>query len=85
MVQRWNRETLRRWRAGEDLGPDDRAELVPTVQDVRDDSWYWIAGPGADRASRTLCPHDYALTDSCPGCDADENAAAAARSVDLPT
>lgn len=73
MVQPWDRETLRRWRAGEDLGPDERAGLTPTLQDVKDDSAYWIAGPGNERASRTRCPHDYNLTDSCPGCDADED------------
>jgi hypothetical protein len=45
---------------------------IPTVDDVRRNPRYWIAGPGEAVASRTKCPHGYYLTSSCPCCDADE-------------
>ncbi|MDT8915815.1 hypothetical protein [Amycolatopsis sp. PS_44_ISF1] len=48
---------------------------VPTVADVAAAPEYWISGPGREIASRTLCPHDYALTDSCPGCHCDKEKA----------
>ncbi|MBP2323300.1 hypothetical protein JOF56_003685 [Kibdelosporangium banguiense] len=44
---------------------------APTVADIKADPKYWISGPGRDVASRTKCPHEYRLTDSCPNCDAD--------------
>lgn len=44
---------------------------IPTPADVRDNPRYWISGPGLAIASQTACPHDYRLTDSCPGCDLD--------------
>lgn len=34
---------------------------------------YFIIGAGRDIASHTLCDHGYYLTDSCPGCDADDD------------
>lgn len=34
---------------------------------------YFIEGRGRAVASSTLCAHDYYLTDSCPGCDADQD------------
>lgn len=42
--------------------------LLPTVDDVRRDPGFWISGSGKAIAERTLCPHDYYLTDSCPNC-----------------
>jgi hypothetical protein len=47
----------------------------PTVDDVRRWPEFFIAGPGREVASRTECRHDYLLTSSCPGCDADADAA----------
>jgi hypothetical protein len=32
---------------------------------------FWVAGPGHEVASRVQCGHEYNLTDSCPGCDAE--------------
>lgn len=43
----------------------------PTVDDVRRWPEFFIAGPGREVANRTECPHDYLLTSSCSGCDAD--------------
>jgi hypothetical protein len=51
---------------------------APTVADVKADPEYWVAGPGYEAASCTLCPHRYNLTDSCPGCDRDEETPPAA-------
>lgn len=47
----------------------------PTVDDVRRWPDYFITGPGYDVARRTQCSHGYYLTSSCPGCDADTDAA----------
>lgn len=47
--------------------------LAPTVADVRRDPQYWIAGPGHALAEATDCPHGYRLTDSCPGCDSEDD------------
>lgn len=54
---------------------DPYAGVTPTAEMVRADPEYWLAGPGHERAEATECPHEYFLTDSCPGCDADEEAA----------
>lgn len=53
--------------------PDDvLAKDALTVADVRRWPDFFITGPGRRVAAATLCPHAYYLTDSCPGCDADE-------------
>lgn len=56
--------------------PRPPAELLakdaPTVADVKAWPDFFISGPGRRVASATPCPHDYQLTDSCPGCDYDE-------------
>lgn len=44
-----------------------------TPADIKAYPVYFILGPGYDIASKTLCGHGYHLTDSCPGCDADED------------
>ncbi|MGW4114793.1 hypothetical protein ACWEFJ_28295 [Actinosynnema sp. NPDC004786] len=49
----------------------------PTIADVRRFPEFWVSGAGHAIASRTHCPHGYYLTDSCPGCDADQDQAAA--------
>ena len=46
---------------------------VPTRDDVRADPAYWIAGAGYYAARRAECAHGYRLTDSCPGCDAEDD------------
>ncbi|MEE2040127.1 hypothetical protein Q8791_23190 [Nocardiopsis sp. CT-R113] len=48
------------------------APAVPTVADVRSYPTFYICGPGRELAENTRCPHEYFLTDSCPGCAADE-------------
>lgn len=48
--------------------------LAPTVADVRHDPQYWIAGPGREAAHAAFCSHGYRLTDSCPGCDSEDDA-----------
>lgn len=48
------------------------APEVPTVADVRAYPAYYILGPGRELAETVPCPHGYFLTDSCPGCAADE-------------
>jgi hypothetical protein len=45
-------------------------KLTPAI--IREFPEYYIAGPGRERASETNCRHDYRLTDSCPGCDLDQ-------------
>ncbi|WP_218007368.1 hypothetical protein, partial [Nocardia otitidiscaviarum] len=50
---------------------DVLAKEAPTVADVRDWPEFFISGPGRAVASATPCQHDYRLTDSCPGCDAE--------------
>jgi hypothetical protein len=60
--------------------PAPPAEVLarPIVKDdIRAYPDYFISGRGRRLASVTLCPHDYYLTDSCPGCDADQEAAEA--------
>jgi hypothetical protein len=54
--------------------PDEVLNRAPTVADVRRWPEHYISGPGRAVASKTHCPHRYYLTDSCPGCDADEEA-----------
>lgn len=49
---------------------------APTAIDVHAWPDFFISGPGRAIASQTACPHDYRLTDSCPGCDADRERAA---------
>lgn len=60
------------WALGRDhlITPDPLPE-VPTLADVTANPTYWISGPGRLVAEQTRCPHNYRLTDSCPGCDAD--------------
>lgn len=59
--------------------PRPPAELLakdaPTVADVAAWEEFFITGPGRRVASATECPHAYYLTDSCPGCDYDEEQA----------
>lgn len=45
----------------------DRASVICWPQ-------WWISGPGHRIASLTPCAHGYHLTDSCPNCDADQEA-----------
>lgn len=45
-------------------------KLTPEL--IRQYPEYYIAGPGREQASQTNCRHLYFLTDSCPGCDADQ-------------
>lgn len=54
---------------------DVLAQDVPTVADVQRWPRFFIGGPGQKIAERVRCPHDYALTSSCPGCDADQERA----------
>lgn len=49
---------------------------APTAIDVHAWPEFFITGPGRAIASQTPCPHEYRLTDSCPGCDADRDRAA---------
>lgn len=58
------------------------AKDAPTVADVRRWPDFFISGPGRRVASATECPHAYYLTDSCPGCDADAEAAELAAEAD---
>lgn len=51
------------------------AQDAPTLADVHRWPHFFISGPGRAVASQTPCPHDYRLTDSCPGCDADQERA----------
>lgn len=51
------------------------AKDAPTLADVHKWPEFFILGPGRAVASQTPCPHDYRLTDSCPGCDADRERA----------
>lgn len=46
----------------------------PTVDDIRRWPDYFISGPGREVAGQTRCRHDYLLTSTCPGCDADYEA-----------
>ncbi len=58
--------------------PAPPAEILDrpiTKSDTRAYSDYFISGRGRAVASTTMCPHMYYLTDSCPGCDADQEAA----------
>lgn len=52
------------------------AQDAPTVADVKAWPDFFMAGPGRAVAQATECPHAYHLTDSCPGCDHDEEQAA---------
>lgn len=61
---------------------DVLAKDAPTVDDVRQWPDFFISGPGRRVASATPCPHDYRLTDSCPGCDADAEVAELAADAD---
>jgi hypothetical protein len=56
--------------------PDAAAQAHPTHADVKAHPAYFISGPGRDIASSTQCAHGYYLTDSCPGCDYDDDQAA---------
>lgn len=46
--------------------------VKPTRELVSECPEFWIAGSGRLAAQRVRCPHECFLTDSCPGCDADE-------------
>lgn len=50
----------------------DLTEL-PTRASVKAWPEWFISGPGGHVAEAMPCPHQYYLTDSCPGCDADED------------
>ncbi len=76
------RKTLTAWDVGDMLTvwarhrailrpPADVIARTPTKADVAMWPHYYIDGPGNAIASRTMCPHAYYLTDSCPGCDDD--------------
>lgn len=77
----WDEPQLRDMFADHLTIPRPPAELLakdaPTLDDVRDWSAFFITGPGRAVASMTRCPHDYLLTSSCPGCDADQERAEA--------
>jgi len=70
--------------AVEQLVPDNAAYRRPpadvlakplTHQVVAEYPDWFLSGPGREQAERTQCAHGYNLTDSCPGCDADDEAA----------
>lgn len=46
---------------------------TPTAATVKAYPDYYIVGPGRKVADATLCSHGYRLTDSCPGCDYDQD------------
>lgn len=46
---------------------------APTAATVKAYPDYYIVGPGRKIADATLCSHGYRLTDSCPGCDYDQD------------
>lgn len=56
---------------------DVLAKDEPDVDDVRANPRFFVYGPGRRVTAMTRCPHDYYLTDSCPGCDADQERAEA--------
>ena len=61
------------WERGANDPPPAEVLTRPlTPSDVRNWPHYFIGGPGTDLAHGTACPHGYRLTDSCPGCDADQ-------------
>jgi hypothetical protein len=53
--------------------PADILATTPTAQTVILFPDYYINGPGRAVASTTLCDHGCHLTDSCPGCDHDQD------------
>lgn len=55
--------------------PADVLAKQLTRQVVAEYPDWFLSGPGREQAERTQCAHGYNLTDSCPGCDADEEAA----------
>ncbi|QIS00974.1 hypothetical protein F5X71_00300 [Nocardia brasiliensis] len=77
-ISAWGAAQLRELYARHLTIPRPPAEVLakdsPTVADVRLWPDFFISGPGRAVASCTHCPHDYYLTDSCPGCDADAEA-----------
>lgn len=52
--------------------PDEVLARKLTADDVRQWPYYFVDGPGREIASKTDCGHGYRLTDSCPGCDAEQ-------------
>ena len=61
------------WERGADNPRPSEVLTRPlTPADVRNWPDYFIGGHGTDAAHSTRCPHAYRLTDSCPGCDADQ-------------
>lgn len=61
--------------AKENRPPADVLARKITHADVARYPAYFILGPGREAASATECDHGYYLTSSCPGCDADDDAA----------
>lgn len=59
--------------ANASVPPADVLARPITAADVKAYPDYFIIGAGRDIASHTLCDHGYYLTDSCPGCDADDD------------
>lgn len=53
--------------------PADIATADPTAQTVILFPDYYLHGPGQTFARATLCDHGYRLTDTCPGCDHDQD------------
>jgi hypothetical protein len=52
--------------------PREVLDRAPTPRDVRAYPDYFILGAGEKVARTTQCSHGYYLTDSCPGCDRDQ-------------
>lgn len=52
--------------------PGDVLTKLPTREVLRQWPDFYINGPGCHLAAATPCVHLYNLTDSCPGCDADQ-------------
>lgn len=75
----WDEAALRNKFAEHLTIPRPPAELLakdaPTVADVTAWPEFFITGPGRAIAQVTRCHHNYCLTSSCPGCDADQERA----------
>lgn len=54
--------------------PAEELAALPGSETVICWPHWWIQGPGNRIASRMPCAHGYHLTDSCPNCDADQEA-----------
>lgn len=62
-----------RWTWGP-VPPAGELAVLPERETVIRWSHWWIQGPGHRVAERMPCAHGYNLTDTCPNCDADEEA-----------